>query len=117
MEGNESAGYKYVQRFLETNDLREVLVRLFREEAPFVIGDPTEMPRPHAKKTGYVGILSDSETSGDWLLLLAIPFQGRAIPGGFVSYSSKTINQDATSRNQHHFAAFSQVKELLQVVL
>jgi hypothetical protein len=50
-------------------------------------------------------------------LLLAIPFQGRAIPGGFVSYSSKTINQDATSRNQHHFAAFSQVKELLQVVL
>ena len=62
MEGNESAGYKYVQRFLETNDLREVLVRLFREEAPFVIGDPTEMPRPHAKKTGYVGILSDSET-------------------------------------------------------
>ena len=71
------------------------------------------MPRPQAKKTEYLGILSDSETSGYWLLLLATPFHGRAIPCGFVSYSSKTINQDATSRNQHHFAAFSQVKELL----
>ncbi len=25
----------------------------------FVIGDPTEMPRPHAKETEYIGILSD----------------------------------------------------------
>ena len=36
-----------------------------------------------------------------------------AIPCHFVSYSSKTINQEATSRNQHHFAAFGEVKELL----
>src|SRR5512136_2447646 len=46
-------------------------------------------------------------------MLLATPFHGRAIPCSFVSYSSKTINQEATSRNLHHFAAFAQVKELL----
>ena len=44
MGGNEAANYKYVQRFLETNDPQEALLRLFREQAPFVIGDPTEMP-------------------------------------------------------------------------
>jgi len=113
MGGNETANYKYIQRFLDAHDPQEVLLRLFREQAPFVIGDPTEMPRPQAKKTEYVGRLSDGETSGYWLLLLATPFHGRAIPCSFVSYSSKTINQEATSRNQHHFEAFAQVKELL----
>jgi len=113
MVGNEAGNYKCIQRFLEGNDPREVLLRLFREEAPFVIGDPTEMPRPQAKKTEYVGTLSDGETKGYWLMLLATPYHGRAIPCGFVDYSSRTINQDATSRNQHHFAAFAQVKELL----
>ena len=113
MGGREEANYKCIQRFLDANDPREVLLRFFREQAPFVIGDPTEMPRPQAQHTEYVGTLSDGETSGYWLLLLATPFHGRAIPCGFVSYSSKTINQDTTSRNQHHFAAFAQVKELL----
>jgi hypothetical protein len=113
MSGNEAANYKTIQRFLEDTDPQEVLLRLFREEAPFVIGDPTEMPLPQAKKTEYVGTLSDGETKGYWLMVLATPYHGRAIPCGFVDYSSKTINQDATSRNQHHFAAFRQVKELL----
>ena len=57
MAGNEAANYKVIQRFLEETDPQEVLLRLFREEAPFVIGDPTEMPRPQAKKTEYVGHL------------------------------------------------------------
>jgi hypothetical protein len=113
MKGNEAANYKAIQRFLAEHDPQEVLLRLFQEDAPFVIGDPTEMPRPQAKKTEYVGILKDKETKGYWLLLLATPYRGRAIPCGFVDYSSRTINQDATSRNQHHFAAFAQVKELL----
>jgi hypothetical protein len=113
MGGNEAANYKCIQRFLEATDPQEVLLRMFREDAAFVIGDPTEMPRPQARKTEYVGTLSDGETSGYWLLLLATPFQGRAIPCSFVSYSSKTINRDATSRNQNHFAAFAQVKEML----
>ena len=84
MTGNEAANYKCVQRFLEAHDPQEVLLRLFREEAPFVIGDPTEMPRPQAKKTEYVGTLSDGETKGYWLMLLATPYHGRAIPCGFV---------------------------------
>lgn len=113
MKGSEAANYKAIQRFLAGNDPQEVLLRLFREQAPFVIGDPTEMPRPRAKRTEYVGTLSDEETSGYWLLLLATPFHGRAIPCSFVTYSSRTINQEATSRNQHHFAAFGKVKELL----
>ena len=113
MVGEEAANYKAIQRFLEGTDPQEVLLRLFREDADFVIGDPTEMPRPHAKRTEYVGTLSDGETHGYWLMLLATPYHGRAFPCGFVDYSSKTINQEATSRNQQHFAAFRQVKELL----
>jgi hypothetical protein len=113
MDGSEDANYKSIQRFLYANDLQSVLLRLFGEEASFVIGDPTEMPRPQAKKTEYVGTLSDGETRGYWLLMLATPYHGRAIPCHFVSYSSKTINREATSRNQQHFAAFARVKELL----
>jgi hypothetical protein len=113
MDGNEAANYKCVQRFLEDHGFSNILLRLFREEAPIVIGDPTEMPRPQAKKTEYVGTLSDGETKGYWLMVLATPYHGRAIPCGFVDYSSRTINQDATSRNMHHFAAFAQVKALL----
>jgi hypothetical protein len=113
MSGNAVANYKSIQRFLDTHNLSEALLRAYREEAPFLIGDPTEMPRPQAKRTDYVGTLSDGETKGYWLMLLATPYHGRAIPCGFVDYSSKTINQDATSRNQHHFAAFRKVKELL----
>lgn len=94
-------------------DPREILLRLFQSEAPFVIGDPTEMPRPHAKATEYVGTLSDGQTSGYWLLFLATPYRGRAIPCHFVSYSSKTINAEATSRNQYHFEAFEKIKSLL----
>ncbi len=75
MGGNEEANYKCIQRFLDANDPREVLLRLFREQAPFVIGDPTENPRPQAKHTEYVGTLSDGETSGYWLLMLATSFQ------------------------------------------
>jgi hypothetical protein len=113
MSGSEAANYKHIQRFVNKVDPREALMRLFQSEAPFLIGDPTEMPRPQAKKTDYVGTLSDGETSGYWLLFLATPYRGRAIPCHFVSYSSKTINQQATSRNQHHFAAFGEIKELL----
>jgi len=110
MRGSEAANYKYIQRFLKDNQPQNALLRLFQEEAGFVIGDPTEMPRPQAKKTEYVGKLSDGQTSGYWLLFLATPYRGRAIPCHFVSYSSKTINAEATSRNRYHFQAFARVK-------
>jgi hypothetical protein len=113
MPGKEEANYKSIQRFLAGNSPQKALLRLFQEDALFVIGDPTEMPRPQAKKSEYVGTLSDGKTSGYWLLILATPFHGRAIPCHFVSYSSKTINAEATSRNRHHFEAFAEVKDLL----
>jgi hypothetical protein len=113
MAGSEDRNYKCIQRFLEKTTPQETLLRLFQESASFVIGDPTEMPRPQARKTDYVGTLSDGQTSGYWLLILSTAFHGRAIPCGFVSYSSKTINQESSSRNREHFEAFAQVKEVI----
>ena len=113
MRGNEAGNYKKIQRFLQNCEPQEALLRLFQSEAEFVIGDPTEISRPHAKKTEYVGVLSDGETNGYWTLLLATPFHGRAIPCEFVTYSSKIIQQEATSRNRYHFQAFSKLKGLL----
>jgi hypothetical protein len=113
MAGNEVANYKCIQRFVANTALKSNLLRLYQEEAPFLIGDPTEMPRPDAKKTDYVGTLSDGQTSGYWLLILATPYQGRAIPCHFVSYSSSIIGSEVTSRNRYHYQAFAEVKELL----
>jgi len=95
MEGNETANYKMIQRFLKQKDLQKVLRCLFNEEAEFVIGDPTEIERPGAKKTDYVGTLSDGRTKGFWMLTLATPLRGHAIPCHFVIYSSATINNDS----------------------
>ena len=113
MAGKEDRNYKCIQRFLEKTTPQQILLRLFQESASFVIADPTEMPRLQAKKTDYVGTLSDGQTSGYGLLFLSTAFHGRSIPCGFVSYSSKTINQEATSRNHHPFEAFGKVKELI----
>ena len=113
MSGKEEANSKCIQRFITNTSPQQALLRMFQEEAAFVIGAPTEMPRPQAKKSEYVGTLRDGKTSGYWLLILSTPFHGRAIPCHAVNYSSKTINDEATSRNQHHFAAFAQVKGLI----
>jgi len=113
MSGETDACYKRIQRFLKTVDPRSVLWRLFREEAEFVIGDPTEIERPQAWKTAYVGKLKDGKTLGFWALVLATPYRGRAIPCGLITYSSKTIAQNADSRNLNHFRAFAGLKELL----
>jgi hypothetical protein len=113
MKGSEAGAYKRLQRFMAEVDLMEIIGRLHDAAAPFVIGDPTEIVRRQAKNTAYVGYLKDGETRGFWMLLLATPYRGRALPCGFVTYSSATINAEATSRNQYHFQAFAQVKELL----
>jgi hypothetical protein len=113
MPGNPVANYKMIQRLVTRIDPKEALLRLFQVEAPFVLGDPTEMPRPQAKRTAYVGTLKDGKTKGFWLLTLATPFRGRALPFSFITYSSKTIQQDLDSRNLNHFRAFAQVKALL----
>lgn len=113
MAGKPAANYKAIQRFLAQANPKTALLRLFQADAPFVIGDPTEMPRPQARKTSYVGKLKDGKTRGFWLLLLATPCRGRAIPCGFVTYSSRTIAQMSSSRNQYHGQAVDQIKALL----
>lgn len=113
MPGNAEANYKRIQRFLSEVDWKEMMLRLFQADAPFVIDDPTEMPRPHAYKTPYVGKLKDGKTRGYWLLLLATPFRGRAIPYHFITYSSKTIALEETSRNIEHRRACEGIRGLL----
>ena len=78
MRGEPAANYKAVQRFLSKAEPKAALLRLFQEETSYVIGDPTEVPRPQAWKTPYVGTLKDGKTKGFWLLMLATPFRGRA---------------------------------------
>jgi len=113
MPGSLAACYKEIQRFVAQNDVKAELLRLLQPEATFVIADVTEIPRPQARRTEYVGKLSDGKTRGFWLLMLATPFQGRAIPFHFITYSSKTIRQEATSRNMEHCRAFAGIKAVL----
>jgi DDE family transposase len=113
MRGQADSNYKQLQRFLHKVDLKAVLWRLFQSEAAFVIGDVTEIPRPHARKTTYVGTLKDGKTRGFWTLVLGTPFRGRALPFHFITYSSRTIAQEATSRNQEHMRALADVKALV----
>lgn len=113
MPNRPDANYKQIQRFLTQADPPAALLRLFQTDAPFVLGDPTEIPRPQARRTPYVGTLSDGQTPGFWLLTLATPFRGRAIPFSFVTYSSRTIAQEESSRNLKHFQAFATLKGLI----
>jgi hypothetical protein len=113
MPGQSESNYKAIHRFIGETDVKAALLRLYQEEADYVIGDPTEMPRYKAPKTNYVGTLSDGQTPGYWLLVLSTPFRGRAIPFHFITYSSKTIGEQVTSRNQEHTRCFAAVKELL----
>lgn len=113
MKGEVAAAYKRIQRFLQKADPRQVLWKLLGDQAEFVLGDPTEIERPQAYKTEYVGVLKDGKTRGFWALILAVPYRGRAIPCGLMTYSSRTIAQQGDSRNRNHFRAFAYLKELL----
>lgn len=113
MPGNPEANYKAIQRFLADTDPREAVHRLYQEDAAFILGDPTEIPRPQARKTEYVGKLKDGKTKGFQLLILAVPYRGRAIPFHFISYSSRTIAEEETSRNLEHHRALRWIGELI----
>jgi hypothetical protein len=113
MPGSEAANYKRIQRFLHHNDPQEALRLLFNEEAEFVIGDPTEIERPHAHRTAYVGTLKDGQTKGFWMLTLATPLRGRAIPFHFLTYSSRTFEDQPSSRNLEHFKAIQEIQQLI----
>ncbi len=113
MRGSLSAAYKRLHRFLQQHDPRLVLWRLLPDDAPFVLADVTEIPRPQAYKTNYVGTLKDGHTKGFWVLTLAVPYRGRAIPCGLFTFSSATIAQKDGSRNRVHQRFFESLKDLL----
>ena len=112
MEGNSDANYKTIQRFIDKNDPKESLQRFYDEDSSFVLGDPTDIERPQAKKTEYVGKLKDKKL-GFQALVLATPYRGRAIPFNFITYSSRTIGSEMSSRNMEHSKAIGELKELL----
>ncbi len=112
MAGNPDANYKTIQRFIGKNDPKSALHRLFDEDTPFVLGDPTDIERPQAKKTEYVGKLKNNKR-GFQALFLATPYKGRAIPFSFITYSSKTIGAELSSRNMEHGKAIAELKEFL----
>jgi hypothetical protein len=113
MPGEEAASYKRIQRFLQDQDPHEALKMLFNDEADFVIGDPTEIERPHADRTEYVGTLMDGQTKGFCMLTLATPLRGRAIPFHFLTYSSRTFEDQPSSRNLEHFKAIQEIQPLI----
>jgi hypothetical protein len=93
-------------------DVKQTLLRLFQANAPFVLGDVTELPRPQAYRTSDVGTLKDGKTRSYWLLLLATPSRGRAVPFHFSTYSPHPIAQQADWRNLNHLHAFQAIKAL-----
>lgn len=113
LPGNPDANSKAIQRFLRKVDFHRVLERLFDEAAEFYIGDVTEIERPYAKRTPYVGRLSDGKTQGFQVFFLAQPYRGRAIPFAFSIYSEKTLQEDLTSRNLEQYRLIGRVKELV----
>lgn len=112
MKGNIEANYKEIQRFLDDNEPIKALNRLYMEQAPYIIADPTDIERPQAKKTGYVGKLKSGK-NGFQILPLDYPHKGRAVPFHFIDYSSRTIENEASSRNLEHNRAIRGLKELI----
>ena len=112
MEGNPDGNYKSIQRFIEDDKPKEALHRLYNEESEYVLGDPTDIERPQAGKTDYVGKLK-SKKLGFTIMFLATPYRGRAIPFSFITYSSRTIGSELSSRNMEHIKSIEELKELL----
>jgi len=72
MDGNPDANYKTIQRFIDHNEPKHALHRLYDEDSSFVLCDPTDIERLQAKKTEYVGKLKDKQP-GFQILVLATP--------------------------------------------
>lgn len=116
MSGTRGAASQRLHRFLRRDDPaadpRRALWRWFRDPAEFVLADPTEIERPPACATEDVGILQDGKTRGVWALVRAAPDRGRAIPGGRIPDSSKTLAERGDSRHGNPFRAFAAWKDL-----
>lgn len=107
--GGYEANYKMIQRFLKQTDLKTPLPLLLDGEAKFVLGDPTEIERAGAKATDYVGKLHDEQTRGLWMLTLATPLRGCALPCNFVTYSLATLGSEKTLRNLAHWRVIGEI--------
>lgn len=114
MPGNEEGNARGIFRFLRWGEPGIALNRLYHDKAPFIVIDVTEVTRPQAKSTEYVGRLKDGKTLGFDLLILATPYRGRAIPFHCISYSSRTIGQECSSRNLEHRRALREVLPMLK---
>jgi hypothetical protein len=112
-ESSEASNYRTIDRVLPKLEPKKALMRLYDPESPFVLVDPTEIERKQAKKTDYVGRLSDGKTLGFWTIVFAQPYRGRAIPFHFGVYSEATINEEVTSRNLEWRELMWQIKELV----
>lgn len=112
-ESSEGANYRTIDRTLPGLDASKALMRLYDPESPFVLVDPTEMERRQAKKTDYVGRLSDGKSLGFWMVVFAQPYRGRAIPFHFGIYSEATLNEEVSSRNIEWHKMLLEVKELV----
>jgi hypothetical protein len=112
MQANYETAYRRVTRFLNDFDDHDmVLRRMLCENVPFLIGDPSIIERPEAEKTDYVGFVRP-EQRGFYLLTIAAPFKGRALPVMIHDYSPATIGNEGSSRNIEHGAALEKIKEI-----
>jgi hypothetical protein len=53
---------------------------LIRTEENSIVGDPSAIERLRVGKTAYEGTLMDWKAKGFWILSLATPLRGTAIP-------------------------------------
>jgi hypothetical protein len=113
MSGNADANYKSIQRFIDKEDPKEALHRMYDDDSEYVLGDPTDIERLQARKTEYVGKLK-SKKPGFWMMSLSTPYSGRAIPFSFITYSSSTINAELSSRNMEHIRCIGELKSVIR---
>jgi len=111
------ANARGIFRFLRWAEPAIALNRLHHDEAPFILMNVMEIQRPQAKRTEYVGRLKDGKTRGFDLLILATPYRGRAIPFHCISYSSRTISQESSSRNLEYRRVLREALPMLRDVL
>jgi len=82
---------------------RAKLGKLIQEQHPAVGKGDLARVRP----------VTTAHQPGYWLMVLSTPFRGRSLACSLIVYSSRTIGEQRTSRNQEHFRCFEEVKRLL----
>ena len=74
------ANTNQIHGWLKNGDPDIALMHLCNDDTRYVIVDVTEVTRPQAKRTKYVGLLKYGQTLGFDLLVLTTPYIGRALP-------------------------------------